>query len=180
MRLSVKVTPKFNTKTYLRKTIGKDWMRFQHHALKMGHTLHGYVQGYINSHRKRGGGTGNLANSVNFEISSSSPTRVSWGVGNINLLQTKAPYWYVINYGKMVTGEAFRPGNGKAVAGFFGAGNPPLGALKGRGTESFTPASKGGYAFFPGVIRPMHYIQASMTRLDIEFKKVIQSLRRSK
>lgn len=176
MRMVVK--PKFDVKRIINKTIEKDWINFQSRALNMGKALHKYMQSYINRNRKRQGGTGRLSKAIDFAILATAPARIHWGIGSISKLNTIAKYWYVINYGKKVTGGQFIPGGGKFVPGYFGTGNRPDSSLKGRGKESFTHSPRSSMGMYPGIIRPMHYIEATRYRLSRRLKRLIMGLRK--
>lgn len=94
----------------------------------------------INSSRKRvpGSKSGNLASNIQVEKVSGGfgSGYVEYGVGNIQTLNSVAPYWQVLNSGKTVTGKRFTPGNGKYVPkGFFIGGN---------GGEAPTQGGEGG------------------------------------
>ena len=126
---------------------------------------------YINSNRKRSGGTDNLANAIDLKVFSTTG-QISWGIGHIPTLQSKAPYWYVIDKGKKITGGRFIPGGGKFVPGFFGGGNRPDSAKKGAGTEHFT-YKRNTFGIYPGIIRPMNYISASEHMLKQHINAVL-------
>lgn len=172
MRLHI--TPKFNVREIISNTIEKDWINFQAGAFDMGKRLHSYMQSYINSHRKRRGGTGKLAKSINFEVQAGAGLgTIFWGIGKIDLL---APYYYVINYGKMITGGEFIPFKGKKVPGSF-EGRRPMSGLKG-GTEKFNIADGSGFAMTPkSAVRPMHYIEATKARLNANLKALLLRLK---
>ncbi len=156
------ITPIFNTQEIINSTIKKDWFEFQLRAFALGKRMALYMQHYINANRKRQGGTGNLAKAITFE-GLSVPGTVSWGVGNIDLLNTRAKYWYVINYGKTVGGKAFVP---PANTGSFG-GNPPDSNKIGKGTEQWTHPGK--YFMRPKrAVRPINYIESTYHRMNKE------------
>jgi len=173
MRMTV--TPRFNAQKIVSKTIEKFWFRFQSDAFKLGTKMLVYMQSYINSHRHRKGGTGNLARSIQF-YPISIAGRVSWGIGKISDLMTTAPYYYVVNYGKKVSGERFIPGGGKGVPGYFGDGNAPNSSMKGVGTEHFN-YGKGKFVMYPGVIRPINYISATTLKMNVELQMLLARLK---
>ena len=168
------ISPKFNVREIMSKTIERDWINFQSGAFDMGKRLHTYMQTYINSHRKRRGGTGNLSKSVNFEtLAGAGMGSIFWGIGNINLLPA---YYYVINYGKMITGEPFIPFRGQRVPGSFEGGRPKSG-LRG-GVERFNRGDGSGFSMKPGsVVRPMNYIQATRARLNANLNALLLRLK---
>ena len=174
--LKMKISPKFSTKQIIDETLRRDWFIFQAEAYELGNIILQYMQSYINSHRQRQGNTGNLANVMTFRGFSGTGF-ISWGIGDISLLNSKAPYWYVINFGKKITGEAFIPGGGGFVPGYFGQGNRPDPAMKGKGTESFSYAPRIKMGMYPGVIRPINYIEATRHKLDSEINKLLLKLK---
>ena len=183
MGMKMVVTPKFKSRTIVRKYLTKNWERTTASSIYLGQSIHAYIQGFIQTNHKRVGGTGNLARSITFDVLSKSPERIAWGIG----LKSQLPkYWYVINYGKKYgTGENFIPGGGKFVPGNI-SGNAPSSAQKGVGTEAFDyrpreesadrPAGMGG--IYPGVIRPMHYIEATKAQMDARLKIMLLGLKK--
>lgn len=177
--MQMKITPKFNIREIMDDTIKKDWFQFQEKAFFLGEKLRRYMQAYINSHRRRSGGSGNLANSINFD-KMSRPGTVGWGIGHIPTLMNRAPYWYVVNYGKTVSGKPYVPNYGGFVPGKFRGGDGrPKSEYAGKGVERFDYQSGAGSGMWPAhAIRPMNYIQATMIKLDKSFKALILTLRR--
>ena len=136
MRMTI--SPRFSAQKIVDQNINKFWFSFQNEAFKLGTKMLVYMQSYINSHRHRKGGTGNLARSIQL-YPQTGAGMVSWGIGRITDLMSTAPYYYVVNYGKKISGERFIPGGG-LVPGYFGDGNAPDPSMKGGGTERFTYA----------------------------------------
>jgi len=167
----IKITPRFSASQIIEEDLNKSWFEIQAHFLEAGHSLLKYMRSYINSNRKRSGGTGNLARAIDMKVLSTTG-QVSWGIGHIPTLNLRAKYWYVLNFGKTITGKTFVPGMGKAVPGFFGGGNRPDSSKRGAGTEHFTYARK-TFAMNPGAIRPTNYIQASEHMLKIHINTIL-------
>ena len=159
MLKNIKVIPRFSAHQIYEETLAKDWAQIEVHFFQAGHSLLKYMRSYINKNRKRSGGTGNLARSIDIKVFSTTG-QISWGIGHIPTLQSRAPYWYVLNYGKTISGKTFVPGMGKGVPGYFGGGNRPDSAKRGAGTEHFT-YKRNTYLIHPSAIRPINYIQAS-------------------
>lgn len=169
------VTPKFNAKQIYDETIGRHWFEFQNYSYLLGQHMATYMQGYINNNRKRRGGTGNLAKAMNFQGFTSAGL-VSWGIGHIPSLPA---YWYVINYGKMVSGEPFIPFRGKFVPGSF-EGDRPSSGLKG-GSQHFDIVDGSGFGMYPkSVVRPINYIQATYAQLNIRLTALLARIRMGK
>ena len=169
------ITPRFSAKEIVDECITKQWFEFQNSAFLLGQRTAIYMQNYINSKRKRRGGTGRLAKAMNFEGFTSAGL-VSWGIGRIASLPD---YWYVINYGKMVTGGAFVPFKGKFIPGSF-EGSQPNSALKG-GVEKFNIGDGSNMGMRPkSVVRPMNYIQATRARLNANLTAILERIRMSK
>jgi len=183
--MRVKVIPEFDVKTIIDETIGKDWKRFQANAFEMGKKLRRYMQTYINSHRHRSGGKGALAEAINFDYKLTTGS-IFWGIGEVEELNARAKYWYVVNYGTYYgSSERFIPGKKKGgapkfVPGRFGAGfgHPPNSSLKGNGTESFTKNSEWNSGMFPGVIRPINYIEASKSKFNRDINGLLARMKR--
>jgi len=173
MRMTV--VPKFSAKEIYDETIRKDWFIFQNSAYIMGQRLAVYMSNYINRKRRRRGGTGKLAKAMKFQGFTSTGL-VSWGIGFIPSLPK---YWYVTNYGKMISGEPFVPFKGKFVPGSF-EGNKPSSALKG-GVEKFNIADGSGFGMYPkSIVRPMNYISATKVRLNANLNILLARIRMGK
>jgi hypothetical protein len=91
----------------------------------------------IKASKKRPGG-GNLESKIQVEYFVDG---VSWGVGNIDLLDKEAPYWKAINWGsshavgKVVGGGIFEPGNPKPDGASFRQGRFIKGASDSDGNQ---------------------------------------------
>ena len=171
----LKITPRFSAREIIDETITKDWFIFQNSAYLLGQRMATYMQSYINRNRRRRGGTGKLAKSMKFQ-GFTAPGMVSWGIGHMPSLPK---YWYVVNYGKMVTGEAFIPFRGKFVPGSF-EGNRPSSALKG-GVEKFNRGDGSKFGMRPkSPIRPMNYISATKARLNANLNVLLARIRMGK
>lgn len=183
MGMKMQITPRFHTREIMLDTLQKDWFILQAGAMEIGQKLHKYIQSYVNSHRKREGGTGNLAKSINFESKAGAGMgMISWGIGNINLLNTNAPYWYVVNYGKTVGGAPYIPNHGNFVPGYFRGGDGrPRAEMTGKGKESFVYEPNSGKGMFPKTpIRPMNYIQATRAKLTRDVRLLLNKFKRTK
>ena len=176
MGFRISVSPPFRAREIHDEVIKRNWFGFQLGVFEIGKKAHSYMQNFITKSRKRKGGTGNLSDSITFEPTTGAGF-VFVGIGNINLLQSKAPYWYVVNYGKKLSGEAFIPGGGKYRPYDF-EGNPPDASLRGRGSEKVTGVKRiTGDESVPSIIRPMHYIQATEHRININLKNLLNRLK---
>ena len=177
MRFTGKATPHFSARNIFNETIRRDWFQFQSDAFELGLSLTGYIQNYISARRKRRGGTGKLERSISFETIATSPAIVGWGIGNINVLNQRAKYWYVVNYGAMVGGQPFVPARGKFVPGSF-EGNPPNSALKG-GVQKFNYKDGSNMGIFPkSPIRPLNYIQAGRRKMSARLRAIVIKLKK--
>ena len=174
--LEMKITPKFDVKTIVDSTILREWFLFQNEAFQLGSIILAYMQNFISANHKRDGGTGNLAKAMILETKTGAG-EVFWGIGNIGKLSAEVPYYYVVNFGKKESGEPFIPGGGKPVFGYFGTGNDPDPSLRGIGTEAFT-LDKTKFKMYPGVIRPMNYIEATRAKLELEMRSLLNKLKR--
>lgn len=171
--MSLKITPRFSSKQIIDETIRKDWFMFQFEAMNLGARTLNYMQNFILTHRKRRGGTGKLAKSIKL-YNVSGTGFVSWGIGLIPELE---PYWYVINYGKMITGGDFIPGKGKAIPGSFEGSRAEAGL--GGGVEKFNYNDGTGFGMIAKKpVRPMNFIQATRARLNANLRNLINRLKR--
>lgn len=177
---SIKITPRFHTREIINSTIRKDWFIFQAQAMVLGERAHKYIQNYVNKNRKRTGGTGNLASSINFHKEAGAGLgRIFWGVGDLSLLNAKAPEWYVVNYGKTVGGVKYIPNWGNFVPGRFSGGDGrPQASQAGKGRDSFNYAPNSGSGMFPKhSIRPMHYIQSTRAKVTRDIRILLTKLK---
>jgi len=184
MAYKIKMTPAFNTREIIKTTLQRDWFEFQLHAHNTGKTLLHYMQSFINSNRKRSGGKGTLSKAMTLTILSTTG-KIHWGLGHIPTLNQRAkgfggnPYWYVVNYGKKVTGEAFIPGGGKYRPIMFTDG-PADSSKRGRGTARVTKVKKiTGDEPRPSVIRPMHYVEATYKTLIAHVRLLLTRFKRN-
>jgi len=124
----------------------------------MGSSTVDGMRGIIEQERKRGPSrSGNrLAKSINHYIEDMGIYKLV-GVGKIAEMDSKAPYWSIVNYGGIVPSSA---------VGFFGEGNPPDSSLIGKGTEPFY-TNKYGFFMQPKVpIRAMNFIESTVNKLS--------------
>ena len=143
---------------------------------EMGINLHKYMQNYISIRRRRRGSNGKLENSIEFEVISTAPANIGWGIGNINVLNQKARYWYVVNYGKMVGGQPYIPNKGNFVPGSF-EGNRPESSLKG-GVQKFNFNDGSNFGMNPkSIIRPLNYISATRARFNTKLRSLMRKFR---
>jgi len=173
--IKLTVTPKFNTKEIIDNTIGKFWFQFQLSAFNLGLKTQQYMINYIKTHKHRAGGTGLLESSINLETASS-PGSISWGVGAIANLPK---YWYVVNYGKKVTGEDFIPGMGKVRPVMFSDGGADA-SKRGAGTGQVWGIRNiiGENEPLPSKIRPLNYMQATRAKLNANLRNLINRLKK--
>ena len=127
-----------------------------------------FTSQFIQSHTRRGGSSGKLAREFSKVIKSGSVTKgdYSVGIGDTGNLTKKVPYWYVVNYGKMVSGAEYIPNYGRPVGGKFADGRPEAGGDGGRFKTGGPFAMKAGKA-----IRPMRYIEAAKRYFKDQWSK---------
>ena len=176
MLRQVKITPKFMAHEVFMGTIGYNLAIFQNEALMMGQGLHAYMINYINSRRHRRQGpkvnSESLTKVIKFHIISTGPAIISWGIGDIDELNKVAKHWYVLNYGRMVSGAPFIPGGGKKVSGYFSPSGAPDSSKAG-GNEPFIHGT--GHAMTPKkAIRSIPYIDATRFKLNLEAMRLLQ------
>ena len=174
----IKITPKFSTREIIDKTIQRNWFEFQAETFELGTKLHKYMRSYILANSKRQGRTGNLARSINIDKETTAGT-IRWGIGNLNILRQSAPYFYVVNYGKKITGEEFIPGGKKYRPVLFtdGLADPDkrgFGTNRVTGLKRITETNEP----IPNSIRPMNYIEYTRAQLDNEIKIILAKFKR--
>lgn len=175
--LKIDITPKFQATEIVHEIVEKTWFRFQVLAVELGSHILTYLQTYINAHTRRDGATGNLANAMTLDIDSTAgQAQVSWGIGHIPTLNSKVPYWRLINFG----GLTWAAKTGRGVPGFFGTGNAPDPTKRGTavGTERFVydTSDKHSMMFPKSPIKPMNYVEATRMQLDNELQKILTYL----
>lgn len=150
----------FEIKKAAKEMTEQFWWNVQPQIFALGRETERTMKLFIQKDTKRGGSTGNLASNIHFVPDMDTSAHIQWGVGEIDVLMANAPYYYVVNSGKKITGGAFAPYNGKAILGDFEGERPDKGEV-GKGTQHWNKLGKRGKGFFmaPGVIRPMNYIE---------------------
>ena len=177
----MQVKHNFSARKLHDETLGKFWIEFQKSAtLALPRLILSYMQNTINSGRKREGGTGKLAKSMDIWRDPNTVGQIHWGIGSINKLNNEVPYWYVINYGKTIGGQAYIPNYGNFVPGSFRGGDGhPRADLIGKGTEHFDYGTGSKTGMFPkSSIRPINYIEKTRFKLNQEIKKLLNKLKR--
>lgn len=124
------------------------------------------MKGIISSSAKRPL-TGNLANNLTLDsFGGAGSAYFEVGVGNIELLNSNAEYWQVLNSGSKRTGERFKPYNGKYVPKGSFEGSPPQAGGSG-GTWN---KGQGNYSFkATKFIDPTNYIDITIDGLKTQF-----------
>lgn len=184
MITKVTITPKFNVHRWARAKLNTEWMEFQNRALILGQKTQKYMIEYIASHRKRAqsphlDGTLPLGKSIKFHILATAPAKIAWGIGHLPSLQAQSPHWYVINYGKTISGKRFIPAGGKGVPGFFQPSGKPD-ANKRNGSESFIYSPSTFMMYPKRAIRPINYIESTQFKLGNDFRILLATLKRKK
>lgn len=127
-----------------------------------------FMRDYIGTNKKRpGGAVANLESLIDVEEFAITGG-FGIGIGAVELLNSGAPYWYVLNYGKMFTGGEFIPGRGKWVTpGVFAPGEPRPDAGS-FGDGRWSPLVGGRYSFrAKRPIEPMNYIEITNRRIRL-------------
>ena len=170
----MKITPVFNVQEVWNEGFGFAWFVFQDAAFEMGKRMHTYMVNYLSASKKRRSKVGSsLANNIKFHTTGKTPGSISWGIGDISQLQKTNPYWYVLNYGKKVSGEVFIPGGGQFRPVMYSDGRP-LSTLAGHGTGAGTAIGRGRPV---SPIRPIPYIDITQWKLDRAVQKILAMLR---
>ena len=162
--ITVSITPYLDSKILYNELVQKNWFEFQSQLFEAGNTMLSYMQQYIAS-KIKGESSGNLIRSIRFYGTAVAGTgSVNWGIGLISEMDALAPYWHIIDVG----GSSFQ-GDYHFVPGFFDGK-----------TFNYVPGSEEGRMLpsgVKGVIKPMHYVDATRLQLDKEIQRIITSLR---
>ena len=162
--ITVNITPKFDSKIIYHDWIEKDWFNFQNQLFEAGNTMLSYMQNFIAS-KTKGESSGNLVRSIKFYgVAGAETGSVAWGIGLIPEMDVLAPYWHIIDVG----GSSFQ-GDYHFVPGEFSGGK-----------FTYIPGSTEGKMLpsgVKGVIKPMHYVDATRLQLDKEIQRIITSLK---
>ena len=162
--ISVSITPNFDSKIIYNEFIEKNWFEFQSALFDAGNTMLSYMQQYITS-KVKGESTGNLVRSIKlYQEAGAGTASVSWGIGLISEMNALAPYWHIIDVG----GSGFK-GDYHFVPGFFNGNKFVYNPMIAEG-KSLPSGVK-------GIIKPMHYVDATRLQLDREIQRIIQSLK---
>lgn len=168
MITGIKFTPQLDIHRWTRQRIEKDWFEIQEKVYELGSNLHSYMINYIKLHKHRFPSFGKLEKSITLDRFHT-PGSVGWGLGDISKLPE---YWYVLNYGKKITGERFIPGGGKFRPVKFGSSKADPN-LRGHGTQLATTVAPIGGGNIPTFIRPINYIEATIHKVGAELRRII-------
>lgn len=177
---TITITPAFNPAIIIQETLGRLWEGFKLEAgMVLPNLILTHMRQTINRGRRRSGGTGNLANAMNIGGRVATQNVIQWGIGHIPTLMSRAPYYYVVNYGKTKSGQSYIPNWGGFVPGRFRGGDGrPKASMAGKGTERFDYGAGSNMGINPRhAIRPSNYIQKTTFRLDSEIRKLLTKLR---
>lgn len=165
---------KLNSHEWVRKKISEDWFELQEESYNLYNKTKDYMINYIFYHKKRSPSSNNLEQVIdkNSEfVGVAGTAQVSFGIGEINVLNNEAKYWYVLNYGKTVSGERFLPGGGQYKPVRFGSSLPDKDLIgPGKGNQTATKFTKGSVKSF---ISPINYIEATLHFFGQELGHII-------
>lgn len=164
---------KLNSHTWVRKKINQDWFGFQEKSYELFRNTKHYMIHYISSHKKRRPSSGKLEKVIQrSSYFKQGQAECSFGIGDIAELNSKFPGWYVLNYGKKITGERFIPGGGQYRPVKFGSSNPDskLGGT-GKGTQKATGFMRSDKPV--SFINPINYIDSSIHQFRSWLKNII-------
>jgi hypothetical protein len=118
-----------------------------------------YMQSYLMTHSKHP--TGRLMSNLDIKIIKTDKG-FTFGIGNIKKLNKESPYWYVLNYGKTITGKKFIP---PAFVGSF-EGDRPVAGKQGQ-----QYVDEGNYYIQPKTFTPVNYIEATIAYIKNKLPK---------
>lgn len=173
--ISVNITPHFNANQIMFNFNKFYWAQLQLRMVQMSQAVASKMQQKVAIETKRGG-TGKLASHLTAEILNTT-AGIDWGIGHIATLNSEVKYWYVLNYGKKVSGEPFRPGGGKWKPYQFedGKANPNLKGTGVGGSKAvgFTNRSNTKTS----IINSFNYIEAGQKELNKQIKLLMAEAR---
>jgi len=171
IRVKVKAINSAEIEKWMEETTYSIWFEAQSDLRDIGLVTYNYMQDFINSNKTRLGGVNNLANSITYEsIGGPGSAMVGFYIGDIEVLNKNAPYWYLRNYGGM------NPAEGKKVPGSFG-GKAPDPNLAGTGV-GHKRYEGGGFIMVPmSEIAPMNYIENSENYFISELARIIPTFK---
>jgi len=178
---TTKATPHISVTEWAASRLKAKWFEIQLAINELGIRTHEYMINYISSNKKRGDsphvdGTVRLEDSIELEnFGGFGSGQVGFGIGRLDVLQAKSPYWYVLNYGFTSKGERYVPNYGGLVRGEFSPSGRPD-ASKANGNEPFIYSTR-GYGMYPKrPIRPINYIEAAKFRLGNELRIILSQV----
>lgn len=184
----VKISPKLDVKKWVETELNKNWFTFQHEADELGKRVLLHLRKFIKTHKKRPSvkhtdGTRPLEQSIRKHNLPNKMGQIGWEIGRIDLLNRVSPHWYVINYGKMITGKVFIPGGGKLISpGSFSPGKPEpdQSSFRQGNWKKGVPSSDGKLHSFKAKrpVEPMNYIENAQLFFRRGLKKILNKYRR--
>ncbi len=124
-----------------------------------------FMQNYIMGKAKHP--SGNLIQQLDITVKDTAKG-ITIGIGNVQKLNEKAPYWYVLNYGKTITGATFIP---PAFVGSFEGDRPSVDQA---GTQRVT---SGKFFISPQSFTPINYIEATISYMKTRFRATLKTSR---
>lgn len=117
----------------------------------------------VQSSIKRANSTGNLVNNIVAER-----LACGWGIGNIDNLNERVPYWRHVNFGSQAIGASH---SHRVSQGQF---NPGVGAPSTAITGGRWEVGTGPYSFIPTQpIAPLNYIEKTVAQIPNITRKVL-------
>lgn len=124
-----------------------------------------YMQNYLMTHAKHP--SGKLLSNLDIVIKETASGYI-FGIGDIPKLNTNAPYWYVLNYGKTTSGAAFIPP--KFIGSF--EGDRPV-----AGKQGEQAVTGGNFFIQPTKFTPVNYIEATLAYIKNRMRTTLKKSR---
>lgn len=154
----------------------ENWFELQEDLYNLGQETHKFMQQTIVNNIKRPGSTGNLVRNIEFHFFSAGYTCGFW-IGDIDNLNTNAPYWRWLNYGVAGTGRRIPPGSNEGAIGHFAPGipEPTQGDFRGgRWQQAKRSPTLGLFRIYPKKpIEAINYIESSIFILETSLSKLL-------
>lgn len=153
------------------------WLEAQAELYQLGQDTLNFMCDTIRNNTKRLGSTGNLINNISFNWYSSGFT-CGFAIGDIEVLNQRAPYWHWLNFGIALSGRSIPPPN----RGFFASGLGLSGEWgkprqRGQGEEWIHTGDRRDYLLFPKKpIRAVNFIENSNHFLENGLEKFLKLL----
>lgn len=165
---------KFTAKRILNDFNQRIWMDFQEQAFELGKYALQYLRDKIQVKAKRTPITGNLGQAFRFIPLETFGGQIHWAIGDIEELNDKAIYWYIVDTGQGKDGSPHIP--------FENAKGAPLGSFDGQKPQKDSSGNArykfdGQYFMKPKKpVRPLNYIRETKDFIEGSLEELQKAL----